>query len=478
MTPPLAEPATRRFDYFVLLAEMRTGSNFLEANLNDLPGVICHGEAFNPHFIGHKGQEQLLDVTLAKREAAPLLLLQRMRDQHGVLPGFRYFHDHDPRVLEHCLPDPRCAKIILTRNPLESYVSLKIAAQTGQWKLSDLKHQKTAQVRFEPVEFERHMAKVQAFQVELLRGLQVSGQTAFYLAYEDIGDIDVLNGLARFLGVAGALEAPSKALKKQNPDAIGDKVSNPAEMEAALGRLDRFNLSRTPNFEPRRGASVPGFIAAARKPLLFLPIRSTGEARVLNWLAALDGVTPEMLPSRFTHKSLRQWQRHHAGHQCFAVIRHPVARAHATFCDTVLTNALPEVCKTLRKVYKVALPVDATPLGLAEHRAVFLSYLQVLKGVIAGQSSLRIDASMATQAAVLQGYSQVVQPDLILREDGLAAGLAFLAAAVGSENPALPLAAESALVTLGQIYDAGIEAAVQDAYQRDYVAFGFGPWRA
>ena len=40
------------FTSFVVLAEMRTGSNFLEANLNALEGVTCHGEAFNPHFIG------------------------------------------------------------------------------------------------------------------------------------------------------------------------------------------------------------------------------------------------------------------------------------------------------------------------------------------------------------------------------------------------------------------------------------------
>ncbi len=41
------------FDYFVVFAEMRTGSNFLEANLNAFAGLTCHGEAFNPHFIGY-----------------------------------------------------------------------------------------------------------------------------------------------------------------------------------------------------------------------------------------------------------------------------------------------------------------------------------------------------------------------------------------------------------------------------------------
>ena len=54
-----------RFDYFVLFAEMRTGSNFLEENLNEYPGIVCYGEVFNPVFIGHANQSELLGVTLA-----------------------------------------------------------------------------------------------------------------------------------------------------------------------------------------------------------------------------------------------------------------------------------------------------------------------------------------------------------------------------------------------------------------------------
>lgn len=34
------------FDYFVIFAEMRTGSNFLELNLRKLPDINTFGEAF------------------------------------------------------------------------------------------------------------------------------------------------------------------------------------------------------------------------------------------------------------------------------------------------------------------------------------------------------------------------------------------------------------------------------------------------
>ena len=46
------------FDSFIVFAEMRTGSNFLEANLNAIEGVTCHGGAFNPHFIGYPNKTE------------------------------------------------------------------------------------------------------------------------------------------------------------------------------------------------------------------------------------------------------------------------------------------------------------------------------------------------------------------------------------------------------------------------------------
>ena len=122
-----------RFDCFVVFAEMRTGSNFLEANLNAFDGITCHGEAFNPHFIGYPTSQDILGVSIEERNSDPLRLLEQIRRATpSGIGGFRYFHDHDPRVLETILNDPRIAKIVLTRNPVDSYVSWKIAQASGQ----------------------------------------------------------------------------------------------------------------------------------------------------------------------------------------------------------------------------------------------------------------------------------------------------------------------------------------------------------
>ncbi|NHX27716.1 nodulation protein NodH, partial [Escherichia coli] len=217
----------------------------------------------------------------------------------------------------HVLSDRRCAKIILTRNPVESFVSLQIATQTGQWKLSDMKHRRDAQVRFDPAVFETFLADLQEFQVQVMHGLQASGQTAFYIGYDDINDLDVINGLGRYLGCKQKLEKLDGDLKKQNPEPLSDKVENFDEMQAALAGYDRFDLTRTPNFEPRRGPAVPGYVAAANAPLIYMPVRGGPVALAEAWLQAL---APEgALQRGFTQKTLRQWKRQNTGHRGFTI---------------------------------------------------------------------------------------------------------------------------------------------------------------
>jgi len=470
-------PATppRPFDRFIVLADMRTGSNFLEANLNAIPGVQCHGEAFNPHFIGKKDQADYLGVSLDQRETDPMSLVRAMDAATGGMAGFRFFHDHDPRVLAASLADRRCAKVVLTRNPLESYVSLKIARATGQWKLGDARRRREAQARFDAAEFEAHVAALQEFQLHILRALQTSGQTAFHIGYEDIGDLSVLNGLAAFLGVAGRLEDLDDRVKKQNPEPLDDLVENPAEMAAGLARLDRFNLGRTPNFEPRRGAGVPAWVAAAGAALLFQPVKGGPEARVLGWLASLGGGG---LIEGFNQKSLKHWQKANPGARSFTVLRHPLLRAHAAFRDRILSGAAGEVRGILKRAWRIDLPPpDRLDRLTADQQAeAFLKFLGFLRGNLAGQTSVRIDAAWASQAAVVQGFAAQLPPDAVLREDRLAQGLGWLAGEAGVPCPPLPPEPPGIGHPLAAFVTPDHEAAAQDAYARDYQMFGFAAW--
>lgn len=473
---------SNKFDYFVVLAEMRTGSNFLEANLNAFDGLTCYGEAFNPGFIGYPNSEDILGVTREQRESNPDQLIDRIRGQQDVLGGFRYFHDHDPRVLDRILSDPKCAKIILTRNPAESYVSWKIAQSTGQWKLTNMKRRKDGTAMYSAAEFESHLSVLQQFQIRVLNALQVTGQTGFYIDYEDLQDLNVINGLGRWLGADQTIEALDSKLKKQNPQPLSAKVENFAEMEASLAALDRFNLTRTPNFEPRRGAAVPGYVAAPVSPLLYMPMPSGPEAQVVQWLADLDGTDLDAVQDGFSQKTLRQWREGHAGHRSFTVLRHPVARVHHAFCQRILNDGpgnFSRIRKSLRQIYKLPLPKSGVPEGYdaAAHREAFLVFLNFVKDNLTGQTSIRVDPNWASQTEILAGFATVASPDFVLREEELPGMLRVLGHLVGKDAAIHP-AAQDAPVPLSAIYDDEIEEKVRAIYKRDYLNFGFGNWDA
>lgn len=471
--------ADSRFDAFVLFAEMRTGSNYLEDSLNALADITCHGEIYNPTFLGHHNQFELFGYDMDRREADPLGLLHAMIAQTDGLPGFRLFHDHDDRVVDRILPDPRIAKVILTRNPLDSYISRKIATATGQWRLTDAKNRKSARIMFDADEFTDLMDRLAAFQDRLRRGLQVTGQTAFQIRYEDINDPDVLNGLASFLGSEGRMDAASKKLKRQNPGDLADKVENYDEMLIALRDVDRFGLTASPDAEPTRGAAVPGLVAHPEAGLLFLPIKGGPDNAVLDWMGSIGGVGRDGLLRKMNQKELRQWMKDHPGYRSFSVLRHPVRRAYATFCRFILPDDRPayeDPRKVMRQRYKLPIP-GKTPgpdWSEGDQKAAFLAFLEFLKSNLDGQTSVRVDAAWASQSAILQGLAQVVTPHRLVHEHEMGTALPDLARAVGlGDVPPPKEEGGPGPVPLDRIYDGKIEKAAIDAYRRDYLALGF-----
>lgn len=473
----------RKFDYFVIFAGMRTGSNFLERNLGQLRGVHMLGEAFNSNFIGRPKWSELYGITMAEREADPHRLLRSIAAETETLPGFRFFFDHDPRVLNDILNDPRCGKIVLTRNPVDSYISVKLAAKTGQWMLTDMTNaKKDTRVRFDPEEFQRHLDNLQGFQLCIQRALQVGGQTAFYIHYDDINDLDVLNGLAAYLGIEHHLERVNRELKPQNPKHTKDKVRNWDEMRAQLKDFDRYDLSRTPNFEPRRAPLVPTYYAAAHAPLLFLPIRGGPVDSILNWMADVDRVSRAELLRGFTQKTLKTWKRQHAPFRSFTVLRHPLSRAHDVFCRYILgTGESGYATIRDRLIQRYDLPIprrteDARAYGRLEHQKAFMAFLTFLKGNLSGQTGIRVDAAWASQAATLRGMAETSVPDYLLREEETAAGLEDIARALGMPCPTLPRETPVGPFSLKEIYSERMEAEARKAYQPDYVNFGFGDW--
>ena len=220
---------------------------------------------------------------------------------------------------------------------------------------------------------------------------------------------------------------------------------------------------------------------AGTAPVLFLPVAGGPEAEVADWLATLGTgqslagqLSTGRLRTGLTHRDLRQWKRAHPEHRSFAVLRHPLARAHAVFRRRVLGGSLPEIRTRLIRAQGLDLPPPGRGAALTPqaHRAAFLGFLRLVKQGLAGQAGLRVDPCWASQTAVLQGHASLRPPDVVLREDRLTEGLEWLARDFGLSAPSY---AEQAEAPPPQ--DEEVEQAAREAYARDYLEFGFGPWR-
>ena len=461
-----------RFAYFVILAGMRTGSNLLEERIAALGGAETHGELFNPHFFAKPGQDSHFGITRKERDADPVRVIGKMVAMASGLPGFRLFRDHDPRVLDHVLGDPKAAKILLRRNPLESYVSLKIAQKTGQWWMGDVRQSRTGKVVFESEDFAGYLAELTAAEASARRQLKVTGQTAFEVTYEDLGDPDVIAGLARHLGLdpAGA-KAPVTA-KVQNPAPLSEKVTNFADMQAALGALDPFGTNSWPNFEPDYLPGMKAWRVGRTVPLVFAPLNNGTAAEGVAALTAVEaGANPKPIG---TQAALRKWKRGHPGHRSFSVVRHPVDRAWDMYRRHLVDDA-PEPMEQVQAVLRDSFKVD---LG-GDPVAGFLSSMSFVKANLNRQTALAPRPAFGSQALLLEGIARVMPPDMVLRRETFADDFQRLVTDVGvNAVPAATAAAAPSLAgpSLAEAYDKSMEAAVKAAYPRDYMMFGYGRW--
>ena len=460
---------TEVFRSFVIFAEMRTGSNLLEATLNGVRKVTCFGEAFNPYMMGWPDKDEMLGITREERETDPMRLLDKLFNKPDHLPGFRYFHDHDPRVFDAIMNDRRCAKIILTRNPLESYVSTRLAWETNQWKLNETETPIPASITYDREDFRQLLSKQTEFQQRIIHNLQSTGQSAFWLDYSDLRDNSVMTGLLHWLGRSDVQNVkPASDQVPQNPRSMEAKVTNFQEMQDDLQQLDPFAIGQIPNFEPSRGPAVPSFLTSeAGTGLLYMPVRDGGAIPQQGWFEALGQISRS-----HTQNSLRQWKRQHPGHRSFVILRHPLYRAWEAFLH-LLSEAKPELRQLMREVHRVALPADhaLTDLDDASTAGLFHQFLEFLSRNLNGQTTLPTHPHWASQSAVLAGFSQFVQPDMLIREDRLREDIGYLCQSANIPDPQLErieIPAPPAFLSDKELTNAAFS-----AYQRDYIAFGF-----
>ena len=152
----------------------------------------------------------------------------------------------------------------------------------------------------------------------MLNALQTTGQTAFYIAYDDLTNLDVLNGLAAWLGVSSRLSAIDDTIKPQNPEPALSKGDKPRRSRASSGPESTVSTCTVPRVSSLgRGPAIGTYVAAPDTPLMYLPIRGGLEGPVTQWLADLDATESDKLITNQNRKQTRRWLQAHPGHRKF-----------------------------------------------------------------------------------------------------------------------------------------------------------------
>jgi hypothetical protein len=404
----------------------------------------------------------------------------------GALPGFRLFPGHDDRVLDHVLADPACARIVLRRNPVDSFLSYRIARENSVWRVGPRRAlPAAAPVRFDAAGFADFLDDLHRFHDRIRRGLLAAGQTALWVSYDELLRPGTVTGIARHVGSAHPASPIRAGTRKQNPAPALAKVTNPLELARMALLLDRAELFSSPEFEPPRRVGSPDCHMMWRAPLLFLPLAGTDSARVIDWMRAQDmrlGTDPEAgLFHPVLLRRVERWVARRPGHLRFSWAQHPLDRAHAVLWHQVIAPGAGHFARlrqTLAGKQGVTLPESADDPGFdaAAYREALLGFLRFVQANHARQTDVRVNRLWASQAALIEAVPPAVRPHHLFRGDELDAGLGFVATRLGLPGVALPPPSPAG-VDLAEIYDADLEKAARAAYRRDYAVLGFDNWR-
>lgn len=479
------------FNRFIILGAMRSGSILLEKFLNQYPGLRCYGELFQQSFISELGRQRFLGIDIATRDENPQALLDAvMAHTPDKITGFRFFQDHDKRVMRDALLDPLCAKIILTRDPVASFVSLQIALITRQWLVSDVAHRKQARIHFDLEAYAGYLKRRDAYYDEISATLAATEQPYFEIDYSMLTEVENINRLAAFIGDLTRKTRLHEPIKKQNPGSLASKIINIKEVRAALdhpGLHDREPPGVAPVLES--GTDLSRAYFCQNLPMIFGPVPAVPDLGVRKWLARHDGASPQ---NQFSATRFTQWRKSHDHPVFFSVIRHPVARAYNAFMNKIFSTdpaAYLDIRKDMENQFGMILPqgdispkhdrrhLERTGYGPEAHRISFKLFLVFVAANLQHQTKIRQDGKWQRQSEIIRRY-RILHPEVIVLRDSELYGLRYLENRLNlppfydwQNEPG-----SDYVFPLKEIYDTETESLCQAAYAPDYQEFGYGSY--
>ena len=232
---------------FLLVGMMRSGSNFLERQLNLLPDLRCHGELFNPSFIGFShqvagkvpGYARDDPATRNADEDAFVAKVDEVCDRPTI--GLRLFLDHSLPMTARLLYDPNVKKVVLSRNLLEAYISLETARETGVWLTTEAAKVPPKPVKVDINKLVTFSLRQSLYYNDVQTVLHQTDQSYLQIDYNDIKNLGKLNEIAHFVGSAHQFKAVSEPIQKQNPGTLEERI---ADFPKLVDELKRRQLAR------------------------------------------------------------------------------------------------------------------------------------------------------------------------------------------------------------------------------------------
>lgn len=244
--PKNARPVFTR-PAFLLVGMMRSGSNLLERQLNLLPDLRCHGELFNPAFIGltHEPAGRPPGYTRDNPNARNvdedgfIEKVDRACDRRVI--GLRLFLDHSAAMTSRLLYDPNVAKVVLSRNLLEAYISLETARETGVWLTTEVAQAPPKPVKVDINKLVTFALRQSLYYNDVQTVLHQTGQRYLQVDYNEAKNLAKLNEIARFVGSEHQFKSVAEPIQKQNPGSLEERI---ADFPKLLDELKRRQLAR------------------------------------------------------------------------------------------------------------------------------------------------------------------------------------------------------------------------------------------
>lgn len=469
--------------YFAIIGAMRTGSNLLEKTLAALGDTICYGEPFNPAFIGGPRKVEVLGWDKELRDADPLAFLEAMiTAEPKLIPGFRIFNDHNREALRQVLTDPNCARILLRRDPLDSFISLNIAHATDQWILNRHKRRQEARIRFEHKAYAQYCKKLDQHYEDCERVMFEAGRDALRIDYSDLLDRDALQRVASHIGSIG-IPPKDAPLLRQNPGHLSTKVENFHEMCEYLdielvmppaADLASANDLMMPSHAPLAIAPIPGPAVLPTVALIQrIEARAFGRPH-LPRAELIDGITDNSL--------FRAGKNALDGRHLITVVCHPVRRALGLFMQTLFASSWlgSSVRHDLVKAHPDLMAVDDAQVFDTKVNAILKPAFSTFLDQLAKPPHRPGDAARhASQAQVLTAYRDAgIFPRVIKLEDFIAeAGVLTTRAGADPVPPgqlaSIHVLADAPVLDALAFPEAGHLTKIEALWTDDYRAFDY-----